>query len=205
MSLLTKVKISSITNLSDARYCAGMGVQYLGFNFFKGHESYIAPDIYREITSWVSGPEFIGEFEGADPAYIHELLAGLDIDCIEVTRPENLQELSLSGKPVILKADLSQYASLSDLESDLKFAINLVSFFLITNSGQSVIQLADIYALGRQYPILLGYGIDSSGIRELIKQTGIQGIAVQGGSEEKVGFKDYERLADILEALEEEE
>ena len=133
------------------------------------------------------------------------MLTDLDIDCIEVTRPENLQELSLSGKPVILKADLSQYASLSDLESDLKFAINLVSFFLITKSGQSVIQLDDIYPLGRQYPILLGYGIDINSIRELIKHTGIQGIAVQGGSEEKVGFKDYERLADILEALEEEE
>lgn len=205
MSLLTKVKISSITNLSDARYCAGMGVQYLGFNFFEGHESYIAPDIYREITSWVSGPEFIGEFEDSDPSYIHELLSDLDVDCIEVTRPENLQELSLSGKPVILKTDLSQYVSLSDLESDLKFAGDLVSFFLITKSGQSVIQRSDIYTLGRQYPILLGYGIDSSSIRELIKHTAIQGIAVQGGSEERVGFKDYDRLAEILEALEEEE
>ena len=29
--LKTQVKVSSITNLSDARYCAGMGVDLLGF------------------------------------------------------------------------------------------------------------------------------------------------------------------------------
>lgn len=205
MSLITTVKINSITNLSDARYCAGMGAQYLGFNFSMGHKSYIAPEVFREVTSWVSGPEFIGEFEDAEPSYIHKLATELNLDGIEVTAKEHLQELSPSGKTVILKIDLAQYASRSALENYLDSAGNLVNYFLFMESRQSKILQADIYPLSRQYPILLGYGINSSSIRNLIKQTGIRGIAVEGEIEEKVGFKDYDRLAGILEALEEEE
>ena len=30
--LKTIVKVSEVNNLSDARYCAGMGVEYIGFS-----------------------------------------------------------------------------------------------------------------------------------------------------------------------------
>jgi phosphoribosylanthranilate isomerase len=205
MSLITKVKISGITNLSDARYCSGMGVQYLGFNFVKDHKSYIAPEIFQEVTSWISGPELIGEFEDADPAYIGDLLENLSLDGIEVNRPDNLQLLSRLVKQIILKTDISHYTSLSALENDLKFATALVDYVLISKSGQANFPDENIFQLARHFPVLLGYGIDGSNIRELVKKTGIRGIALQGGMEEKVGFKDYDALAAILEALEEDD
>lgn len=37
MALKTFVKISGVNNLSDARYCAGMGVNQLGFNIEDKH------------------------------------------------------------------------------------------------------------------------------------------------------------------------
>jgi phosphoribosylanthranilate isomerase len=204
MSLITQVKISGITNLSDARYCSGMGVQYLGFNFVKDHESYIPPEIYQEVTSWISGPALFGEFEDADLSYIGKLLDSLSLDGIEVTRPENLQELSRLGKQIILKTDMSNYTSLAALKSDLEYASAQVNYFLIVQSGQGNLPEDDLFQLTRDFPILLGFGINRNNIRELIQSTGIRGIALQGGKEEKVGFKDYDFLADILEALETE-
>ncbi|MBR9999820.1 MAG: N-(5'-phosphoribosyl)anthranilate isomerase, partial [Cyclobacteriaceae bacterium] len=178
MPLITKVKISSITNLSDARYCAGMGVQYLGFNFLKNHESYVTPEMYRELTSWISGPEFIGEFEDADLSYIREFLPGVQIDWIEVTRPDNLHELSLLGMPVILKLDLAGYSSLSGLESDLNFAGSMVELFLLEYSRPGALKQDNIFRLAKNYPVLLGFGFNRENIRKMIGDTGIRGIAM---------------------------
>jgi phosphoribosylanthranilate isomerase len=49
MALKTKVKAGNITNLSDARYCAGMGVDWLGFP-----ADVVNPDTFKEITNWVT-------------------------------------------------------------------------------------------------------------------------------------------------------
>ncbi len=59
MELKTKVKVGNITSLSEARYCAGMGVDFLGFPF--GHDYETDFKRFTEITSWVSGPKFVIE------------------------------------------------------------------------------------------------------------------------------------------------
>ena len=56
MSLKLKIKVGNITNLSDARYSAGMGVDWLGFRMDN-----IDPQTFREITGWVTGPRFVIE------------------------------------------------------------------------------------------------------------------------------------------------
>ena len=56
MPLKTFVKVGSITNLSDARYCAGMMVDMLGFRSVEGQEGYIKPAQFQEIRGWISGP-----------------------------------------------------------------------------------------------------------------------------------------------------
>ena len=63
MALKTTVKVSKVNNLSDARYCAGMGVNQLGFNIEPDHENYTDPKSFKELADWVSGVEFVGEIE----------------------------------------------------------------------------------------------------------------------------------------------
>src|SRR6187402_255425 len=63
MSLKTKVKVGNITNLSDARYCAGMGASWLGFPMKEVDGSLLSPEKFMDITGWVSGPEFVLEAE----------------------------------------------------------------------------------------------------------------------------------------------
>ena len=56
--LKTKVKVSSIENLSDARYCAGMGVEWLGFPLAMPVEK------LEEIRNWLAGVQIVGECIG---------------------------------------------------------------------------------------------------------------------------------------------
>jgi hypothetical protein len=62
--LKTKVKVSSIENLSDARYCAGMGVEWLGFPLAMPLEK------FAEIRNWLAGVQIVGEASGLKPEEI---------------------------------------------------------------------------------------------------------------------------------------
>ena len=47
--LKTKVKASSITNLTDARYFAAWGVNWLGFDLRQGSDTYVQPQLVHAI------------------------------------------------------------------------------------------------------------------------------------------------------------
>jgi phosphoribosylanthranilate isomerase len=202
MTLKTKVKISQVTNLSDARYCAGMGVQYLGFNFRINHENYIAPETVKEIKPWISGPLLVGEFEASETSYIKEILSKVPLDMIEINLPDKLNELTLLGKPMILSCDVEQYDSFTRLEEDLNYAGDLVEFFILEQISGKIDDIKRILNRFGSYPILLGSVIGSENIIRILEETNVMGIELKGGKEEQVGFKDYEELADILEKLE---
>src|SRR5258706_7752206 len=74
--LMTKVKVGQVTNLSEARYCAGMGVDFLSFPI-----SSIDPKTYQEITGWVAGPKFGVEVNAENIS----LAQNYKTDFIEVT------------------------------------------------------------------------------------------------------------------------
>ena len=49
MALSTIVKVGSIRNLSDARYCAGMMVDVLGFSINPNDKNYIKEEETQDI------------------------------------------------------------------------------------------------------------------------------------------------------------
>src|SRR5688572_33445133 len=92
MPLKTFVKVGCITNLSDARYCAGMGVDMLGFRVVEGQEDYIKPSQFQEIRGWISGPSVVAEVYGLkSPDDLAPILESFKPDYLEMS----LQELSL--------------------------------------------------------------------------------------------------------------
>ena len=71
-----KVKICGITNLADARYCAGAGADYLGFIQYEKSPRYAAPKVAKEIIAWVYGPEPVGVFVNELAETVNEVAAG---------------------------------------------------------------------------------------------------------------------------------
>ena len=57
-----QLKISSITNLTDARFFSAIGAHYLGFNFDVLNENNISIAQAKEIIQWLHEPVIIGEF-----------------------------------------------------------------------------------------------------------------------------------------------
>lgn len=205
MALKTTVKVSGISNLSDARYCAGMGVHMLGFNFSTNSRSYIEPEKFLEIIAWVSGPEIVAEFFQADMDYIQSVLEKFRFDHVQITDLSILHELSLSGTGIIASLDLSRYPGLNELIKDLQYVKDIAEFIIIEGIDPAKLKIDDLISLSESYKIMAGQGLPVDSIPELIGNSKIYGINLKGGQESRVGFKEYDELSVILELIETED
>lgn len=206
MALSTFVKISGITNLSDARYCAGMYVDLLGFSLEEKSEKFITPTQYNEITGWVSGLDFVGEFETYSAQEALETLKNYPtVKWVEHDRIKPLTKLEGKGYGMIYKMDLEEVRHIELevaeklSESGIIFHITSMHEELDENDKQT------IKLLSENCRVILGVGITAENVLDLITELHLYGISLTGGEEIKPGLKDFDQLADILEALEVEE
>ncbi len=204
MALKTIVKLSNASNLSDARYAAGMGVDMIGFTIDPASDDYVSPQKFKEITEWIAGPLFVGEFPGdqltVNPEYNN-------LHYLQLSDPDHINEARNWMKNIIMEINLNNLQDM-DAVNDLMRAVKLkVNYFLLTNNtnqlGQAEMDLLN--AWGTKFPILLDFGINEHNINELASNKNIKGISLKGESESIPGFKDYDHLASILEKLEIEE
>ncbi len=208
MALRTFVKISQVNNLSDARYCAGMGVAMLGFNLEPGTVHYIDPDKFRELSDWVAGVSFVAEFSEASPDTIFRLLPEYPVDYIQTDKAEHLPALQQMNLPLILRIPVAATSTTAAIEENMAANEALVDFFLLESTnklGLSTTLTNRLLSLGTSYKIVADLGFNASNIQSLLEQHSIKGIALKGGEEIRAGYKDFDELADILEALEVDE
>ncbi len=70
-----KVLVKSITSLSEARYCAGMFVDYISFDLDEESEYHVPKKKFDEIRGWVSGVKILASLPGNDLGRIQNALA----------------------------------------------------------------------------------------------------------------------------------
>jgi phosphoribosylanthranilate isomerase len=186
MSLRTLVKVGSISNLSDARYCAGMGVDFLGFRVIEGQANAISAKTYQEIRGWVTGPQIVAELYGiTDPAQVTGIMENFRPDYVEL----GCAEFEMVGHALTVPFMLS-------LKHDepLPPLASRPAYIVIGSSDQLTRFIPDNEVL------LIVKNI--SELDQALTHTGLSGVCLHGGVEIRPGLKTYDELADILEALE---
>src|SRR6478736_4379991 len=185
--LITKVKVGQVTNLSEARYCAGMGVDFLSFPI-----SSIDPKTYREITGWVAGPKFGVEVDSKSISFVEEYEAdfiAINIDQLESSRGfENL----------IVSLEASEW---SKKKPSLLLSKGNILYVELKITSLDENTLGIINDITEDFKILL----KPSGKIELDKILTLQidGLSFDGNVETKPGLKEYP-LSEVLEQLEDE-
>jgi phosphoribosylanthranilate isomerase len=195
--LKTTIKVSNLNNLSDARYCAGMGVEMLGFSMDE-----LDFDKFKEMRGWLAGVQIVGETNSKDISTIIDLVEKYQPDYLEVSDWENVIEIQRIGKPVILKVDFAT----ANLPALFQVTKGNVEYFVLESSDDFGIiddaTLSQLDAWSFQYPIILGFGIKESNAKYLLEQTQLTGFALKSGNEIRPGVADNEDLMNILEILE---
>ena len=215
MQLKTLTKVGSISNLSDARYCAGMGVDMIGFSLDEDDEHYISPTEIQAISSWLAGVKLVGETKHFDidkindenkflldpNRKINDAINTLGLDYIQFDNAHNFDKYQFIAKPIIQKVYV--------LDANvLHLYLGKVDYILFESKKTDFDLLKvreQLKAFSSLYPILVGSGITADNILTIIDECNIKGIGLKGGKEERPGFKDFDELAEIFEKLSEEE
>ena len=111
MSLKYFVHVSSISNLSDARYCSGMMVDSLGYNLDENSNNILSIDSVKEISQWVNGVKFIAEFYNSSEEHINIILENEIFDAIQLNIENKIKNINFKQRFVTRKSRLSAYTS----------------------------------------------------------------------------------------------
>lgn len=183
MSLKTIVKVGNITNLSDARYCAGMNVDMLGFVTVESKKNYLPVKEYQDIRGWLSGPKIVAEVYGLQSKQeVDSIIENYKPDYLELT----LAELHLVDDRLPLIVRVPEGLSIPANQSLSAIAYVIRETENVLNPLENIlIETTDLQR-----------------VQHLIENNSIRGIVLSGSQEVSPGLKDYDHLAEILESLE---
>ncbi|MBK0402885.1 hypothetical protein I5M27_07795 [Adhaeribacter sp. BT258] len=206
MALKTTVLVNGINNLSDARYCAGMGADLMGFNLDASHADHITEAAFKEITGWVSGIQLVGEFDEASVTEINEKAFNLNLDFIQLNKTYLIDEIRKIEKPVIQKVFINKDTIETELVEMLELYHSDVNGFLIYSTDFTTIDDTNCRLLrdiANRYKVIIGFGVEKSNLDYILEEINPFGIGMQGSDEIRPGLKTFDELEEIFEALEE--
>lgn len=212
--LSTKVKASSITHLTDARYFAAWETEWLGFYLSPGDENSVDGNQVAALREWVDGVKICGEFGMASTEDIETAISSLELDSVQVgmlTPVETLE--AIHGKAELIQEIVPEaYMGADEIEEMLSTRKDQVDYFLLNFSKGGIIaddlksgqpySLEQLQDWSSRFPILVDIQLDKDGPVSFLESIPLKGFAVQGGAEEKTGYKSFDELDDFFEALE---
>ncbi len=190
-----KIKASSIANLTDARYFAAMLVDYLGFQLDLSHDQRISPEEFHGIKAWVEGPQIVAQVGKTPADLLQEVCSTDDYDLVSCA-------LDNTAYPDPETIYTYTPPSLHELAHQAFIKGRIYQLDLSLLDEQQVYGGHLLTELCAEHRLFISAPHHEDRIRQLITDIQPYGISVQGGAEEKVGFKSYEELDVFFDQLE---
>lgn len=185
MSLKTTVKVSGVNNLSNARYCAGMGVDMLGFDM-----DTMPIEQFTEIRNWLAGVKIVGETKTSDLNIALQKIALFKPDLIEIIDFDLAVEL-------YQKSDIEVIFIEKSVKSSLNYTEN-IKFLEFKDINIDSLKLFFSYA-AEPYLLVAANNLNANNIK---LEGNKFGITIEADIEERPGFSNFENTMELLESLE---
>ena len=209
--LKTNIKASHITNLTDARYFAAWDVKWVCFCLDTESEHFISPQRVAAIKEWIEGPQLVGAFGQQSAGQIQELVAYLDLSVIQL--PHAATEVlfdQLEGLVIIKEIIVENTHQIIETIEDQISRFGKYDPVFLVNFDANNIEYSDLEeetieeleAICREHVLVLNINLNQDELEQVLESIQPHGLQVAGGIEEKVGFKSFDELDDIFEALE---
>lgn len=202
MALKIFVKVGNINNLSDARYCAGMGVDMLGFCIEPSHPYYVGQQTYNEMIGWLSGVKFVAEFTDSDLEQINELLDGYSVHAIQTESKEVIANMAEKAKeidnfPIEFIFKSKEIKEIEEIASEYS---HFVRYFLLSDAQEH--SFMTLRHLAVKCNLILEGVFETNEVEKFLSESTLKGFALQATHEIAPGLQDFDKLATILETLE---
>ena len=201
-----RVKICGITNIEDAEHCVSLGVDALGFNFYKESPRYIEPNKTQEITHFL--PPFVstvGVFVNTDADDINKISEQCNLDYVQLHGDESPNDC-LKIKAKVIKA--LRIENEDDIQSISQFQGLATSLLLDTKSESAYGGTGKVFDWGialkaKDYdmPVILSGGLNAENIARAIGFVNPYAVDICSGIESSPGIKDYNKLEELLSVI----
>lgn len=191
-------KVSGITSLTDARYCAGMGVQYLGILFDESGKGNLERNAFVSISGWIEGPHWVGEYEGNDYRQVLEMAENYGLTLWQINSFELADQLLAKGLDVGLKMSAVDFLQGYSTKNERQIA-----FVQLENmEGELDAETWEkLTATNQTFLVRASSPKDLTFIQQTLSGAG---VCLLSGMEERPGWMDLSGLQDILEMIESE-
>lgn len=190
MSLRYPVKVNRVNNLSDARYCAGMGVDVLGIS------NEISVQEYMAITGWITGVDICLDIYKNEDNLL-DLVNELKPAYIETSSLEHLSILKETGVKLIYRVEAEDYDSIYEK------CVEASAYALHVSVSNVHLSPDQLISLSHKFSVILNVdGYTTTHIEELCNRVAPALIALNGGHETAPGLKSFDEMAEVLEYLE---
>lgn len=196
-----RVKICGITNLADARYCAGAGADYLGFIQSESSPRYVNPELAGQIIEWVAGIQTVGVFVDAAPEYVNATAEAAGFDLVQLHGDEPPDYCSEIHRPVIKAIRIRATDRPEDVQARLAAYVPHVHAFLFDTYAESAqggtgetFPWDIVRGIDAGRPIFLAGGLTPANVADAVDAVRPYAIDVASGVEESPGRKDLERI-----------
>lgn len=205
----TAVKICGLTTPDAVAAAVAAGARYLGFVFFAKSPRHVTPEEAAALAAGVPlGIAKVGLFVNPDDALLHEILAQVPLDMIQLhgaESPARVREVrALTGLPVIKAVGLAEPRDL-----DALWDYGLVADMLLIDAkpprdadlpGGNGLAFDWRLLAGRQIlkPWLLAGGLTPENVAQALRLTRAPGVDVSSGVESAPGIKDPDRIRDFI-------
>lgn len=204
----TRVKVCGITNFDDAAAAIELGADAIGFVFVEDTSRYIDPDEAAEILHAL--PPFVsavGVVRDLDVDTFCEIEQRCPCHLMQLHGKENEKTVAACG-PSIIKAFRFEEATIRS-QLDRWAKVDEVDAVLIDGSDGGTGESFDWHALGEQIEedyeklIIVAGGLHPGNVARAIQALRPYGVDVSTGVEAEPGIKDYDKLADFMNAVRE--
>ncbi|MCU0442939.1 MAG: hypothetical protein MUE96_11120 [Bacteroidia bacterium] len=201
MQYATHIKLGKINNLSDARFAAAAGVDYIGFCFDPSSAAYITPIKAKEIIDWLTGSTIIAEFGNQSEVEMKDIADLLDITAIQLENSLVPESLLLLNKAIIKRVDIADLNdnTISAMVSKYSESVDAFQFYpqhAISQFSQGV--LVNLNQKAKLFWEVQGSALE---IKNWVEKYKPFGIHIDGGDEEKAGIRDFDQLNELFDTL----
>lgn len=184
-----QLKISNITNLTDARFFNALGANYLGFCFDSLHANNISIEKAKTIIQWLHNPVVVGEFglhqSKSEVEYIAQQLELNDIQ-IPLEHPQ-MQEFNFE-KFLCIDSVSAVYSPQS-------------ADFYVVKINESDMDNHDLKNFISNNKVFIEANFSKENIIPIIEKLQPFGIQISCKKEEKTGWSVVDEYAELLDMI----
>ena len=199
-----KIKICGITNLDDATKCQTLGVNYLGFIFYKKSPRYINYSNAKKIIAGLNSKvQKVGVFVNTDNNEINTISKDIGLDYVQLHGNEGVEDIFEIKLPCIKALD-GNSRSLSDNINMFKNA----KYLLLDNISKNIkggsgnkFDWNNLKNIDNKKNIILSGGLSQENILDAIDKTDIEFYDFCSSTEIKPGIKNIKKIESIVNLI----